>query len=38
MLDLVRENRFGSVDEEERSLARRLGCGGADVKGSRRGV
>ena len=30
MLDLVRKDCFSSVDEEERSLARRLGCGGAD--------
>ena len=30
MPDLVRENRFCPVDEEERSLARRLGRGGAD--------
>lgn len=30
MPDLVRENRFSSVDEEEWSSARRLGRGGAD--------
>jgi hypothetical protein len=30
MLDLVGENSFSSVDEEEWSLARRLGRGGAD--------
>ena len=30
MLDLVRENRFSSVDEEGWSLARWLGGGGAD--------
>ena len=30
MLDLVRENCFGSVDKEERSLARWFGGGGAD--------
>ena len=30
MLDLVRENRFCSVDEEERGLACWLGGGGAD--------
>ena len=30
MLDLVREDCLGSVDEEERSLARWLGSGGAD--------
>ena len=30
MLDLMRENHFCSVDEEERGLACRLGGGGAD--------
>lgn len=30
MLDLVREDCFGSIDEEERSLARWLGSGGTD--------
>ena len=30
MLDLVREDCFSFVDNEERSLARRLGGGGAD--------
>ena len=30
MLDLVREDCFSSVEEEERSLARWLGSGGAD--------
>ena len=30
MLDLVRKDCFGSVDEEEWSLARWLGSGGAD--------
>ena len=30
MLDLMRENLFGSIDEEEWSLARWLGRGGAE--------
>ena len=30
MLDLMREDRFCSVDEEERGLACWLGAGGAD--------
>ena len=30
MLDLRREDRFGSVDKEEWGLARRLSGGGAD--------
>ena len=30
MLDLMREDRFGSIDKEERGLARRLGGSGAD--------
>ena len=28
--DLVREDRFGSIDQEERGLSSRLGCGRAD--------
>ena len=30
MLDLTRKDCFSSVDEEERSIARWLGSGGAD--------
>ena len=30
MLDLVWENRFSSIDEEERGFVDWLGCGGAD--------